>query len=152
MYVCRFLNEVQSYSSSNKMSSKNLATVFGPNILRAKTEDPQSIMGGRQTNLREPEGFWEEYLNLSVCVLGAALVQVLMLELIREHESLFAKVPPSMFARPPGGSRASPSALRQPHLHPTPCLRQLSLPLIAERSREPGQPAADAQNPRYEET
>ncbi|XP_076606041.1 rho GTPase-activating protein 22-like [Chaetodon auriga] len=120
-FICQFLNEVQSYSSSNKMSSQNLATVFGPNILRAKAEDPQSIMG------------------------GAALVQVLMLELIREHESLFVKVPPSISARPPGGSRASPSALRQPHLHPSPCLRQLSLPLIAERSREPGQPAADAQ-------
>lgn len=48
--VCRFLNEVQSYSDSNKMSDQNLATVFGPNILRAKAEDPQSIMGGRQTN------------------------------------------------------------------------------------------------------
>ncbi|XP_044077493.1 rho GTPase-activating protein 24-like isoform X2 [Siniperca chuatsi] len=122
-FICQFLNEVQSYSSSNKMSGQNLATVFGPNILRAKAEDPQSIMG------------------------GAALVQVLMLELIREHESLFAKVPPSMLARPPGGSRASPNALRQPHLHPSPCLRQLSLPLIAERSREPGQAAADTPNP-----
>ncbi|XP_070774198.1 rho GTPase-activating protein 24 [Enoplosus armatus] len=114
-FICQFLSEVQSYSSSNKMSGQNLATVFGPNILRAKAEDPQSIMG------------------------GAALVQVLMLELIREHKSLFAKIPPSISTRPPGGSRASPSALRQPHLHPSPCLRQMSLPLIAERSREPGQ-------------
>lgn len=32
------------------MSDQNLATVFGPNILQAKAEDPQSIMGGRQTN------------------------------------------------------------------------------------------------------
>ncbi|XP_038565629.1 rho GTPase-activating protein 24-like, partial [Micropterus salmoides] len=122
-FICQFLSEVQSYSSSNKMSGQNLATVFGPNILRAKAEDPQSIMG------------------------GAALVQVLMLELIREHESLFAKLPPSISARPPGGSRASPSALRQPHLHPSPCLRQLSLPLITERSREPGQATTDAPNP-----
>ncbi|XP_029304243.1 rho GTPase-activating protein 24-like [Cottoperca gobio] len=121
-FICQFLNEVQSYSSSNKMSGKNLATVFGPNILRAKAEDPQSIMG------------------------GAALVQVLMLELIRQHESLFAKVPPLISARPPGGSHASPSALRQPHLHLSPCLRQLSMPLIVERSREPGQPAADEHN------
>lgn len=45
-HVCRFLNEVQSHSSSNKMTVQNLATVFGPNILRAKAEDPQSIMGG----------------------------------------------------------------------------------------------------------
>ncbi|KAK1882822.1 Rho GTPase-activating protein 24 [Dissostichus eleginoides] len=121
-FICQFLYEVQSYSSSNKMSGQNLATVFGPNILRAKAEDPQSIMG------------------------GAALVQVLMLELIREHESLFAKIPSLVSARPPGGSHASPSALRQPHLTPTPCLRQLSMPLIIERSREPGQSAADPQN------
>ncbi|KAM6984049.1 rho GTPase-activating protein 24-like [Tautogolabrus adspersus] len=121
-FICQFLNDVQSYSSSNKMSSQNLATVFGPNILRAKAEDPQSIMG------------------------GAALVQVLMLELIREHESLFARAPQSISARPPVGSRASPGALRQPHLHPSPCHRQLSLPLITERSREAGQQAADAQN------
>ncbi|XP_028450359.1 rho GTPase-activating protein 24-like [Perca flavescens] len=121
-FICQFLNEVQSFSSSNKMSGQNLATVFGPNILRAKAEDPQSIMG------------------------GAVLVQVLMLELIREHESLFAKFPPLISAHPPGGSHASPSALRQPHLHPSPCLRQLSMPLIVERSREPGQPGADEQN------
>ncbi|XP_020514279.1 rho GTPase-activating protein 24-like [Labrus bergylta] len=122
-FICQFLNDVQSYSSSNKMSSQNLATVFGPNILRAKAEDPQSIMG------------------------GAALVQVLMLELIREHESLFARAPQSISARPPAGSRASPGALRQPHLHPTSCHRQLSLPLIAERSREADrQQAADTQN------
>ncbi|XP_037603537.1 rho GTPase-activating protein 22 [Sebastes umbrosus] len=118
-FICQFLNEVQSHSGSNKMSGQNLATVFGPNILRAKAEDPQSIMG------------------------GAALVKVLMLELIREHESLFAKVPTAASARPPGGLRASPSALRQPHLHPPPCLRQLSMPLIVERSRET---AADEQN------
>ncbi|KAI3374017.1 hypothetical protein L3Q82_022573, partial [Scortum barcoo] len=116
-FICQFLSEVQSHSSSNRMSGHNLATVFGPNILRAKAEDPQSIMG------------------------GAALVQVLMLELIREHESLFAKVSPPISARP---LRASPSALRQPHLHPSPCLRQLSLPLITE----PGQSATDVQNSR----
>ncbi|XP_047186581.1 rho GTPase-activating protein 24 isoform X2 [Scophthalmus maximus] len=121
-FICQFLNEVQSFSGSNKMSDQNLATVFGPNILRAKAEDPQSIMG------------------------GAALVHVLMLALIREHESLFAKVAPPISNRPPGGSSASPIALRQPHLHPLPCLRQLSVPLIADRSREPGQSASDAQN------
>nr|XP_040037958.1 rho GTPase-activating protein 24-like [Gasterosteus aculeatus aculeatus] len=121
-FICQFLNEVQSFSSSNKMSGQNLATVFGPNILRAKAEDPQSIMG------------------------GAALVQVLMLELIREHESLFAKVPPTARALPPRGSHRSPGALRQPHLQPPLCLRQLSMPLIAERSAEAGPPSADGQN------
>nr|XP_020453984.1 rho GTPase-activating protein 25-like isoform X2 [Monopterus albus] len=123
-FICQFLNEVQSYSYSNKMNDQNLATVFGPNILRAKAEDPQSIMG------------------------GAALVHVLMLELIREHESLFAKIPPPMSTRLPGGSHASPNALRQPHLHSLPYLRQMSLPLIADSSRDPGQPNRDTQNPR----
>ncbi|XP_072230903.1 rho GTPase-activating protein 24-like isoform X2 [Leuresthes tenuis] len=121
-FICQFLNEVQSYSNSNKMSVQNLATVFGPNILRAKAEDPQSIVG------------------------GATLVQVLMLELIREHESLFAKVPSAIFACPLGGLHASISALKQPHLQPSPCLRQLSLPIIADCSGEPGQPAKHEDN------
>ncbi|XP_033951744.1 rho GTPase-activating protein 24 isoform X1 [Pseudochaenichthys georgianus] len=43
-YICRFLDEVQSYSGVNKMSVQNLATVFGPNILRPKVEDPVAIM------------------------------------------------------------------------------------------------------------
>ncbi|KAF6128821.1 Rho GTPase activating protein 24 [Phyllostomus discolor] len=43
-YICRFLDEVQSYSGVNKMSVQNLATVFGPNILRPKVEDPLTIM------------------------------------------------------------------------------------------------------------
>lgn len=42
----RFLDEVQSYSGVNKMSVQNLATVFGPNILRPKVEDPLTIMEG----------------------------------------------------------------------------------------------------------
>lgn len=44
----RFLDEVQSYSGVNKMSVQNLATVFGPNILRPKVEDPVAIMEGEQ--------------------------------------------------------------------------------------------------------
>jgi len=48
-HLCsRFLNDVQSYSSVNKMSIQNLATVFGPNILRPKAEDPESIIGGEK--------------------------------------------------------------------------------------------------------
>ncbi|KAM8835427.1 LOW QUALITY PROTEIN: rho GTPase-activating protein 24-like [Synchiropus picturatus] len=104
-FICQFLHEVQSYSSGNRMSCQNLATVFGPNILRAKGDDPQSIMG------------------------GAALVHVLMLELIREHELLFSKSPPTASACLAGEQCSSPGA---PHLHPAPCLRQLSLPLITE--------------------
>lgn len=43
----RFLDEVQSYSGVNKMTVQNLATVFGPNILRPKVEDPVAIMEGQ---------------------------------------------------------------------------------------------------------
>ncbi|XP_007902772.1 rho GTPase-activating protein 22-like isoform X1 [Callorhinchus milii] len=63
--LCRFLDEVQSYSSVNKMSVQNLATVFGPNILRPKIEDPVTIME------------------------GTSLVQSLMTVLISEHHRLF---------------------------------------------------------------
>ncbi|KAK7925127.1 hypothetical protein WMY93_007437 [Mugilogobius chulae] len=101
-FICQFLNEVQSYSSSNKMSCQNLATVFGPNILRSKAEDPQSIVG------------------------GAAMVQVLMLEFIREYHGLFSKVPRPP-PRPPVASYAAP------------CLRQMSLPLITEKDDDAGQ-------------
>uniref|UniRef100_A0A672YX82 Rho GTPase activating protein 22 n=1 Tax=Sphaeramia orbicularis TaxID=375764 RepID=A0A672YX82_9TELE len=45
-YICKFLDEVQSHCNENKMSVQNLATVFGPNILRPKMEDPVTIMEG----------------------------------------------------------------------------------------------------------
>ncbi|XP_074546128.1 rho GTPase-activating protein 24 isoform X2 [Halichoeres trimaculatus] len=64
-YICRFLDEVQSYSGVNKMSVQNLATVFGPNILRPKMEDPVAIME------------------------GTVLVQQLMAVLIGRHDVLF---------------------------------------------------------------
>jgi len=35
---------VASYSEKNKMGKKNLATVFGPNILKAQSEDPMKLM------------------------------------------------------------------------------------------------------------
>lgn len=44
---CRFLDEVQAHSDVNKMSVQNLATVFGPNILRPQIEDPVTIMEGK---------------------------------------------------------------------------------------------------------
>lgn len=47
----RFLDEVQSHCNENKMSVQNLATVFGPNILRPKMEDPVTIMEGAQLYL-----------------------------------------------------------------------------------------------------
>ncbi|XP_066549785.1 rho GTPase-activating protein 22 isoform X1 [Amia ocellicauda] len=64
-YICKFLDEVQSHSNENKMSVQNLATVFGPNILRPKMEDPLTIME------------------------GTSLVQHLMTVLISEHERLY---------------------------------------------------------------
>uniref|UniRef100_A0A8B9GVT4 Rho GTPase activating protein 24 n=1 Tax=Astyanax mexicanus TaxID=7994 RepID=A0A8B9GVT4_ASTMX len=63
--TCTFLDEVQSYSGVNKMSVQNLATVFGPNILRPKVEDPVAIME------------------------GAVLVQQLMAVLIGQHSVIF---------------------------------------------------------------
>uniref|UniRef100_A0A673HER1 Rho GTPase activating protein 24 n=1 Tax=Sinocyclocheilus rhinocerous TaxID=307959 RepID=A0A673HER1_9TELE len=64
-YICKFLDEVQSYSGVNKMSVQNLATVFGPNILRPKVEDPVTIME------------------------GTVLVQQLMAVLIGRHDVIF---------------------------------------------------------------
>ncbi|XP_042840173.1 rho GTPase-activating protein 24 isoform X1 [Panthera tigris] len=66
-YICRFLDEVQSYSGVNKMSVQNLATVFGPNILRPKVEDPLTIME------------------------GTVVVQQLMSMMISKHDRLFPK-------------------------------------------------------------
>ncbi|XP_036403109.1 rho GTPase-activating protein 22 isoform X2 [Megalops cyprinoides] len=65
-YICKFLDEVQSHSNENKMSVQNLATVFGPNILRPKMEDPVTMME------------------------GTSQVQHLMTVLISEHERLYA--------------------------------------------------------------
>ncbi|XP_054455098.1 rho GTPase-activating protein 22 isoform X2 [Anoplopoma fimbria] len=65
-YICKFLDEVQSHSIENKMSVQNLATVFGPNILRPKMEDPLTIME------------------------GTSLVQHLMTILIREHNRFYS--------------------------------------------------------------
>ncbi|XP_056350576.1 rho GTPase-activating protein 22 isoform X2 [Oenanthe melanoleuca] len=65
-YICKFLDEVQAHSSINKMSVQNLATVFGPNILRPKLEDPVTMME------------------------GTSLVQQLMTVLISEQGRIFA--------------------------------------------------------------
>ncbi|XP_041865915.1 rho GTPase-activating protein 22 isoform X2 [Melanotaenia boesemani] len=64
-YICKFLDEVQWHSSDNKMSVQNLATVFGPNILRPRVEDPVTMME------------------------GSSQVQHLMTVLISEHSRLY---------------------------------------------------------------
>ncbi|XP_051969244.1 rho GTPase-activating protein 22-like [Xyrauchen texanus] len=64
-YICKFLDEVQSHSNENKMGVQNLATVFGPNILRPKMEDPVTIME------------------------GTSFVQHLMTVLISKHDHLY---------------------------------------------------------------
>uniref|UniRef100_A0A8C6BPJ7 Rho GTPase activating protein 22 n=1 Tax=Monodon monoceros TaxID=40151 RepID=A0A8C6BPJ7_MONMO len=79
-YICKFLDEVQSHSDVNKMSVQNLATVFGPNILRPQIEDPVTIME------------------------GTSLVQHLMTVLIRKHSQLFT----SRTTEAPASPRGSP--------------------------------------------
>ncbi|MED6267586.1 hypothetical protein CHARACLAT_013792, partial [Characodon lateralis] len=64
-YICKFLDEVQLQSNDNKMSVHNLATVFGPNILRPRMEDPVTMME------------------------GSSQVQHLMTVLISEHSQLY---------------------------------------------------------------
>ncbi|XP_052426901.1 rho GTPase-activating protein 22 [Carassius gibelio] len=68
-YICKFLDEVQSHENENKMGVQNLATVFGPNILRPNMEDPVAIME------------------------GTSLVQHLMTLLISNHEHLYTEKP-----------------------------------------------------------
>uniref|UniRef100_A0A452RNV6 Rho GTPase activating protein 22 n=1 Tax=Ursus americanus TaxID=9643 RepID=A0A452RNV6_URSAM len=75
----RFLDEVQSHSNVNKMSVQNLATVFGPNILRPQIEDPVTIME------------------------GTSLVQHLMTVLIRKHSQLFTPRAEEVPTSPRGG-------------------------------------------------
>ncbi|KAM4730416.1 rho GTPase-activating protein 22 isoform 2-T2 [Anableps anableps] len=69
-YICKFLDEVQMQSNDNKMSVQNLATVFGPNILRPRVEDPVTMME------------------------GSSQVQHLMTVLISEHSRLYPNEDP----------------------------------------------------------
>uniref|UniRef100_W5MV98 Si:ch211-247j9.1 n=1 Tax=Lepisosteus oculatus TaxID=7918 RepID=W5MV98_LEPOC len=133
-YICGFLNEVQSYCHINKMSTQNLATVFGPNLLRPKAEDPETIIG------------------------GTALVQQLMSVLISEHSKLFlseaeADGKDCLLEAHCGDCGEKPREVENTGLHsyslspasesdnlpretqlvPRACVRQLSLPLIAAR-------------------
>lgn len=83
-YICKFLDEVQSHSNENKMSVQNLATVFGPNILRPRVEDPVTMME------------------------GSSQVQHLMTVLISEHARLYQREEPETEANIPPPQQLSP--------------------------------------------
>ncbi|XP_026164442.1 rho GTPase-activating protein 22 isoform X2 [Mastacembelus armatus] len=83
-YICKFLDEVQSHSSENKMSVQNLATVFGPNILRPRVEDPVTMME------------------------GSSQVQHLMTVLISEHSRLYQCDKPEIQTKIPPQQQQSP--------------------------------------------
>ncbi|XP_059179780.1 rho GTPase-activating protein 22 isoform X2 [Centropristis striata] len=83
-YICKFLDEVQSHSNENKMSVQNLATVFGPNILRPRVEDPVTMME------------------------GSSQVQHLMTVLISEHTRLYQREEPETDAKIPLQQQLSP--------------------------------------------
>ncbi|XP_064207966.1 rho GTPase-activating protein 24-like isoform X2 [Anguilla rostrata] len=130
-YICQFLNEVQSHSSSNKMSTPNLATVFGPNILRPKAEDPESIIG------------------------GAAVVQQLMSELIREFSLLFVRERDAWPGSSPFAEGLCMDPAAQPHCScPTPGPASEGLPLSprAAETGPPQSPPGEAATCRQSET
>ncbi|XP_074501825.1 rho GTPase-activating protein 22 isoform X3 [Sebastes fasciatus] len=83
-YICKFLDEVQSHSNENKMSVQNLATVFGPNILRPRVEDPVTMME------------------------GSSQVQLLMTVLISEHARLYQREEPEIEVKTPQQHQQSP--------------------------------------------
>ncbi|CAG6017297.1 unnamed protein product [Menidia menidia] len=97
-YICRFLDEVQSHSNDNKMSVQNLATVFGPNILRPRVEDPVTMME------------------------GSSQVQHLMTVLISEHLRLYPhKEARTESASHPETQRCKVEWLSQRDTDPAPC-------------------------------
>ncbi|XP_016871965.1 rho GTPase-activating protein 22 isoform X16 [Homo sapiens] len=69
-YICKFLDEVQAYSNVNKMSVQNLATVFGPNILRPQVEDPVTIMEGFWTASRPLQQLFQLKRHTGSCSAG----------------------------------------------------------------------------------
>lgn len=87
-YICKFLDEVQSHSNENKMSVQNLATVFGPNVLRPRMEDPVSMME------------------------GSSQVQHLMTVLISEHSRLYQRDQPETETKIPSKAEHSPPGQR----------------------------------------
>jgi hypothetical protein len=93
VHVCvhyRFLDEVQSHSSQNKMSVQNLATVFGPNIFRPKMEDPQIMMEGRYQHIFLCDDTCYEQTNRNILQRGDLLkFKLLFLQYQWEGMQLF---------------------------------------------------------------
>lgn len=85
----RFLDEVQSHSSQNKMSVQNLATVFGPNIFRPKMEDPQIMMEGRYQHIFLCDDTCYEQTNHNILHRGDLFKLKLVFYNISEKEALF---------------------------------------------------------------
>lgn len=100
--LLRFLDEVQSESNENKMSVQNLATVFGPNILRPRVEDPVTMMEGWKflticTSKTFSPSVMYLYIYEFVCLCfytGSSQVQHLMTVLISEHSRLYQREEP----------------------------------------------------------
>ncbi|XP_069508746.1 rho GTPase-activating protein 24-like [Ambystoma mexicanum] len=129
LYICRFLHEVQSHSTVNKMDVQNLASVFGPNILRPKLEEATETNG------------------------GTALVQQLMSVMISDHCKLFpsedvSHAPPAADGAPRSGLACSFHSLRSEERLRESRTKSLSLPLAA---KAPAQDAASLSwGPRHE--
>ncbi|XP_078506829.1 rho GTPase-activating protein 24-like [Lissotriton helveticus] len=119
LYICRFLDEVQSHSTVNKMDVQNLASVFGPNLLRPKLQEPDETKR------------------------GPALVQQLMSVMISEHDKLFPAEDISHAAQPaqtrprPNLACSFPRLCHEDHQREARA-KSLSLPLTAG----PGLPRA----------
>ena len=81
-YLCEFLSDVSEKSNLNKMTRVNLATVFGPNLIRNVTE------------VNTPE----------LMMATADLTQQLALMLITHHADIFASDPVELIINVPEGN------------------------------------------------
>ncbi|CAH2321598.1 rho GTPase-activating 22 isoform X3 [Pelobates cultripes] len=105
-YICSFLDEVQSHSGVNKMSVHNLATVFAPNILRPKLQEPLALIE------------------------GASLIQHLMTVLISENQQVFPVIKSDAAVCTTGQQICSAEWL--PSGCPAECKQSLDLPRTVE--------------------
>ncbi|XP_062319183.1 rho GTPase-activating protein 22 isoform X1 [Osmerus eperlanus] len=129
-YICKFLDEVQTHSSENKMSVQNLATVFGPNILRPRVEDPVTMME------------------------GSSQIQHLMTLLISQHSRLYEREGPEDETKTPTpppqapGQRAMVGWVSHEEVRaPSPSSESSSRPLKEALQPAPSTPSLDAKAP-----